>query len=458
MKIMKKLFLYLAIPFSLQAQSDSLKVTFSEEKVEKFEKTTLIDEYEKAFGGNRVVKSGLRMRFLSQPIFGQIDAFQTQYEQKLCPSFSTITKLGLSNSSMNPNFELEVRKYKNVKISNISGKYTSLFINTNTYSQPQPSNQNDFSSIGSIFIHSAGSRDYYFSKGALGISKGVQFANALAFGIKAGFKFGNKSFIDSRNNWVYGGKSNLTVIPFISSYSEAGFGLLFPTKKKPAANSCEFLGCNYEVNNMWKLNLANIFYLDKYEMNGTVDIAFEKKIGKSPFSINSNLIINLNFQNTYIANGVRDTLIYDKKETDRYLIWEYFKENVQMWETGAIINEQIRFYPSQIKRNSLKNTTSNLNGLFMGAFCEFGFRSRFFKDKPLVSVNELNRIARKRNIGIVFGYQSKVSRKSFIEFLGHFGVFQMSDYQPFYPINASSFNRDSNYLNLGGAIKLGLAK
>ena len=108
---MKKLILFLSIPFSLHAQSDSLKVTFSEEKVEKFEKTTLIDEYEKAFGGNRVVKSGLRMRFINNPINGGIDVNQFQFEQRFKENLSLTLKLG-GQSSKNAPVGIELRKYK----------------------------------------------------------------------------------------------------------------------------------------------------------------------------------------------------------------------------------------------------------------------------------------------------------------------------------------------------------
>lgn len=50
---MEKVILFLGISFSLHAEIDSLKTTYTEEKVEKFEKTTLIDEYDIAFGGNK---------------------------------------------------------------------------------------------------------------------------------------------------------------------------------------------------------------------------------------------------------------------------------------------------------------------------------------------------------------------------------------------------------------------
>jgi hypothetical protein len=89
---MKILFLFLSISFSLQAQSDSTNITFSEEKVEKFEKTTLVDEYEKAFGGNRVVKSGLRIRIET---LGNGKGANLQYEQKLGKAISLLGSLSV---------------------------------------------------------------------------------------------------------------------------------------------------------------------------------------------------------------------------------------------------------------------------------------------------------------------------------------------------------------------------
>lgn len=63
-----------------QTHTDSLQLNYSEETVTEFKKTTLIDEYEKAFGGHRLVKSGLRLA--GGQLENQNSFAQLQFEKK----------------------------------------------------------------------------------------------------------------------------------------------------------------------------------------------------------------------------------------------------------------------------------------------------------------------------------------------------------------------------------------
>jgi hypothetical protein len=250
---MKKLFLFLSISFSLQAQSDSLKVTFSEEKVEKFEKTTLIDEYEKAFGGNRVVKSGLRVRFTNPESFPRSLPL-IQLEQKIGKQFSIIGSVAGGFSSgpgTQINASIEGRWYYTMKkeiqsqkkLQNITGNFLA-------FNFKSPENYSSFINgiNGSRLIQIPFYPNTLMINGekTYSIIWGKQLGNILEIGLKAGLKGINLKFWGYQPPFNYDNSGRKF---FLSTHSQVGIGVLFPNgvRKK---SSCEFLKCNYDLNSI----------------------------------------------------------------------------------------------------------------------------------------------------------------------------------------------------------------
>src|SRR6218665_2555680 len=198
---MKKLIAYfiLLLPLLVEAQTDTVKVSYSEEKVESFEKTTLLDEYEKAFGGNRVVKSALRLNF-EKNLFGMETQFapyriyssqpmpQIQYEQKIGIDKSLITGIQWGRAPFLPNFnvDLEGRWYYKMKSrikaglqkANITGKYLSLRAEFNPF--------RNHSTQGDIYITNYES--IFKSHSSYSLNWGIQFGNFLNYGFAMGLK------------------------------------------------------------------------------------------------------------------------------------------------------------------------------------------------------------------------------------------------------------------------------
>ena len=299
MKIMKKLIILLAMSFSLHAQTDSTKVTFSEEKVEKFEKTTLIDEYEKAFGGNRMVKSGLRV-FATDPGLLNSNLLGIQLEKKIGKSFSLIAEAGymfnMNTSQSSLEGSMEARYYFNMKNriknglqkSNITGNY--IAIKYQVFENEIPNYYRMVNLLGSRYQVIGGFVDGIFlEKSNISLKFGKQFGNTLNLGFQFGVKKGY--IIDQSNSYKDYGKNKFPF--FVSMQNQVGFGLLSPNERSKSKDYCEFLKCNFNNKDLFKLNINNTLYIDKSTQDIKLDLAFEQKIANSAFSINSNLFQGL---------------------------------------------------------------------------------------------------------------------------------------------------------------------
>lgn len=259
---MKNLIIYLILLFPLfaKAQTDSTKVSFSEEKVENFEKTTLIDEYEKAFGNNRVVRSSLRVSLsglpstlLSSQVQYPIRNFirdlnpVLQFEQKISVDKSLIASFSGNRHKddlfWNADIGLEGRWYYQMRERveagkqqpNITGRYISLKVEANPYR---------YNPIYEVF-REFGVRTFMFrATSTYSFNWGWQFGNNVNYGLSIGLKHGNKAIISDKNYWVDGTLSSKTTNTFfISTKAQAGLGLFLPLKKRTANNYCDFLQC-----------------------------------------------------------------------------------------------------------------------------------------------------------------------------------------------------------------------
>jgi len=451
---MKKLLILLAISFSLHAQSDSLKVTFSEEKVEKFEKTTLIDEYEKAFGGNRVVKSGLRIRLLPN-YFDEYSSLMVQYEQKIGPSFSIIAspKLALRKTSERI-FNLEARYYTNPKkaVSNINGRFISTF-GSALYLQNHPFlsgyllENNEASFIPS-------QKRMFKEKYIFGAKFGTQFNNLLEIGISTGLKFGQITEVNTQSELVFGQSKNVT--PFLSISSQLGVGFLFPKQSKIRNEKCEFLKCNYTKVSLLKLNLIEAIYVDKYFQRIKGDIAYERKLGLTPISLNTTLLYEFTANKHFAIKNIKDTLINISLNPHKYdlemLYYDKQYENQKTKNTfGKIIaSSQLRYYVGQWRK--LKNgiVANNLNGLFLGMEYSYKVENFVFKDE---NKSKLFASRNSSNLGWILGFQTLTNKNIFFEFAGFFG-FSWEDSK------LNQYNRNNSFspLNINSSVKIGLAR
>ncbi len=457
MKIMKKLIILLAMSFSLHAQTDSTKVTFSEEKVEKFEKTTLIDEYEKAFGGNRMVKSGLRV-FATDPGLLNSNLLGIQLEKKIGKSFSLIAEAGymfnMNTSQSSLEGSMEARYYFNMKNriknglqkSNITGNY--IAIKYQVFENEIPNYYRMVNLLGSRYQVIGGFVDGIFlEKSNISLKFGKQFGNTLNLGFQFGVKKGY--IIDQSNSYKDYGKNKFPF--FVSMQNQVGFGLLSPNERSKSKDYCEFLKCNFNNKDLFKLNINNTLYIDKSTQDIKLDLAFEQKIANSAFSINSNLFQGLKNWKISEISHYKDTTFVSPDGTEykgNIAVFSQRKYNNLNYEIG--LKEQLRYYIGQKKKILAGKQGNNLNGLYSGL--EYLYQINKTLNGKIINLSFPNRTDLQAISGII-GYQTLTNKNSFLDINIALGFESIKSF------GQSDLPRDwFNQTHFEIGIKLGLAK
>ncbi|MFY7911825.1 MAG: hypothetical protein ACOVO2_19845 [Emticicia sp.] len=402
---MKKLLIFIFFPLFSFAQTDSVKVSFSEEKVEQFEKTTLLDEYDKAFGGNRIVKSAVRLNLQSG--IDEKPILSLQFEAKIQNDKSITIWCGQGIASSSPNlniglesrwfYEMKNRVKRKIQNANLTGNYLSLRAVYSPYSEPN-------------YYKNGGGYTYNMIEpnAAFSVNWGKQFGNNLDFGLSAGVKQGKETYINSRGDLVNNDSSPTSHTWFVSTTSRMGLGLYFPHKKQLPNNYCEFLHCNYEVKKLLKVNINNAIYADKYNQSIRGDISYEHKIASSAFSINSNLVLSFTNKRNFQQIGRRDSVT--KKDNGFSIlqipVFSSLKQNTSIFTLE--IHEQVRYYIYMKQRISKGKSANNLNGIYTGL--HFSYRNNIGSLAP-----ENFYYSPKTTLGITYGYQTQTNKKSFLD-------------------------------------------
>jgi hypothetical protein len=399
---MKKLFIILFIPLFVNAQTDSVKVSFSEEKVEKFEADKLEEEL-----SYRSVKSALRvnMNWAAQPIsFG--DVLSLDYEQKVRSSFSIIGALKLNAKSAS--FQIEPRWYfdmnkrirEGLQKPNISGNYVSLSFHKN--------NLRDTEMLLSPI--------YSYRKSSFSLNIGKQFTNLLNFQLAFGYKNTRNSYFE-KDKWLNNSKSENDNTWFIQLQNRVGFGFLFP-REKNSRKGLRFLTPNEDINSLTKLSFSS-FYFDKQSQNIELSAAYEHRLGNSYFS--SNTIIDGRYSN-YIGFqhiATKDTLLFSKDKTFPLRVYGNTPFRIKRTEFRFI--QQIRYYPFKSKNIREGRSGRDFNGIYIGSQVSY-----FYTDGTKQSIDFDPKISH-YNLGIVAGIQEKFKNKVFFDFGMAYQLKKLSD-------------------------------
>ncbi|HEY1054877.1 MAG TPA: hypothetical protein VGE24_07065 [Emticicia sp.] len=434
---MKKLIVILMMlqPVLIKAQTDSVKVSFSEEKVENFQKTTLIDEYEKAFGNNRLIKSALRVAYNpSATIFsanqGQVvDGVHCKYpdnilqfEQKIGVDKSLIASFFMNRKSndlvWNTNISLEGRWYYQMKKRinegkqqpNITGVYMSLRGESNSYeynlTAPVAS---DKILLPTVMFRATSTYSFNW---------GWQFGNGLDYSFSVGIKHGDKATIGSEKNWINEKQSFIKgITPFITTNAQIATGIYFPFRRRVANNRCDFLQCNYEVKQLFKVNVNNAFYFDRYNQQTKFDVAYERKIGRSPFSVHSNIITGFSNYTTYKPTGLKaDTTFNEQGDITSIMTRPTYSSKLQnLFSYNFEITEQFRYYINMKKHVAEGKSASNLSGTYIAILSSYRTQRGKGYSADLTSVSYLNTTINQLSMGVSFGNQIQTNHNSFLD-------------------------------------------
>ena len=233
-------------------------------------------------------------------------------------------------------------------------------------------------------------------------------------GLKRGIAINNYSFPENLN------LNKIKHQIFLTSQNQIGLGIFLLRKKKINTNYCEFFKCNTNINNLWKLNLNNAFYLTKSVQNLKLDIAYERKIGKSPFSLNSEIVLALKNLSVPILESYKDTTVIGQNgEIYPFKIAVYSKNETHQPTFSVGIKEQLRYYIGMKDRINKGIQGNNFNGIYSGLeyllnFSKVSYQTNLIGTMP-TSVNL-------RALSVISGYQTQTNKNAYLDINFAFGV------------------------------------
>lgn len=406
---MKKLLLLIFFPLITFAQNDSVKVFFSEEKVENFEKTEIISISER-MGVKRPVKAALKVGVEITPFIAanSSSGLFCSYEQKIKDVFSINVSLKIlpKNSDFPFYFEVEPRWYFTMKSRvmkeshsyNITGKYISLRYRRGNYRTSE-----------SLFTPDTP----YFESSNYSLNLGQQFGNNLDISILAGIKNIRKSFIDNRGFIRNNEQSQKSNVWYIASCFRMGLGLNYPKIKPQKIEKFEKIALpsnNFDINRLFKIDLANILYVDKFSQLLKADFGFERRISNTLFSTNTMVVGTINHFKTFNQIGKMDSTIGNYK----YPVAIWSKEQKNNFYTNFQFTQQLRYY---MKRKELRKGKSgkNFNGFYTGLEATY-LKSSLVNnshDDSFFSKQLKNKLV--LGVGGIVGFQNQFNNKVFFD-------------------------------------------
>jgi hypothetical protein len=475
---MKKLLFILFIPLFVNAQTDSVKVSFSEEKVEKFEKTTLMDEYDKAFGVNRKVNAALKLGL----DFAEVNTNNLfiNYEKKIGKAFSM--NLGVRTGKINPEtsrimleprwyFKMKKRMDSGLQGNNLNGDYLGIRFDSGS----EEANYTFGTSLNYTFLYGtrfiwgipfgfSSKRESPFSSlNRFTLNYGKQFGKTVDFTLSLGYQTINEQvFTANRFSTIfprtktggYGYGFERASTWFLSSNTRLSLGVFLPIENREELSyKCDFLLCNYDVKRLLKLNMSQLFYIDKYGYKVFLNGEYEIKLGKLPLSLNTAVTLDYNMLKNVAIKSYRDTIINGYKSRVDYV---FEKERVENHLGTVKISEQLRYYVGMKNRVRKGKSANNLSGLYLGFAANYLLRY-----EAEINPNSVNyfRITddfwfdtSKFSYNFSIGYQRQTAKNAFIDYGFRF------QRRKTYFIDIDGTSKTSKYLNSNFYLKFGIAR
>lgn len=405
---MKKLLTIIFFPLFSYAQTDSVKVSFSEEKVDTFAKTEVIN-FADRIGPNRKANAALKFgAALGSTILRttQTELFAA-YEQKFCNNFSISIALNFNGNykpfiaEISPRwyFDMQKRTSQGLQASNFYGRYLGL-----RYKNRRTKN----SSVLDVYNLP------YLETSMISLDFGKQFGNILDISLSAGFKSVQETFLDSRGVLINSKLSPKNSTWFVASNFRIGLGEFFPRITKQPSQKFEklnFSDNNYDTNKLLKINSVNLISIDKYSQFLKVDIAYERRIKESPFSLNSTFVGQFNHFLYFGQKGNIDTTYTYNKTT----IPTWQPTRINNFYTSIELSEQLRYYFSKNREIRKGKSGRNLNGPYTGIEANFTFS----KIENTANNNEYftKRLSpgNKYGLGVILGVQNQFKNNIFFD-------------------------------------------
>lgn len=384
------LFLLLLFAYKSVLAQDNSKITFSEEP-DTLVKQRFIDRYENVFmtkvPGRHMFKIGLD--FYHKDVFGFVSpeiqniTYGFGYEYKLFPAFSIGTNFSINGGWISDNKLNSSTVLQGAISGNVYGRW--YYDMKRRIEEGKSANNFSGNFLALVTERRWEYRPHLFRLNQIGVEFGMQrrFLNysRLEFAIGVYYqKFSNGYYVADALN------STGKVTDFeISTRSSLGmaFGDWKRTSNIPI---CEILYCDEFLGDQWKI-LWPILRLSNHMTNGTIGVAYEKKFGKSPLSVNAQVL-------TDYRRSRSDAIIASHAVTSM---------NYQIQPSL-----QLRYY--FLQRRSIRKGTggNNLSGLYFGPYFDYiKYVSKVWAESR--STNE------HLGPGFSLGYQKTLFRRAYLD-------------------------------------------
>ncbi|MFY7911826.1 MAG: hypothetical protein ACOVO2_19850 [Emticicia sp.] len=355
---MKKLLIFIFFPLFSFAQTDSVKVSFSEEKVDTFTRTEVISISQK-LGVMRAAKAGQRIGFETTPLVIQNSPFYFNYiyEQKILKEFSILLGLKYSYAYKPFIYEIEPRWYfqmkRRVKMGlqayNLHGYYISF-----RYKQARGKDNQPF-----LFSYNS-----YFETSTFAINYGYQAGNILDLSVSAGMKNVSEVSTNSKGWLTHNSQSPKNQTWFLASNLKLSFGNSYPKTKTDKFGKLLITDNNFEKNRLLKINASDLFSIDKYSQFIKADVDYEHRIGNTYFSSNTSFKGVFNHFKFFSSKGSIDTTFNNVVFEKRFPIWN--AQKVSNYYTNIQLSEQLRYYITKARDVKKGRSGKNFNGVYLG--------------------------------------------------------------------------------------------
>jgi hypothetical protein len=369
----------LLLSFCAAYSQDSTEIKFSEEQ-DTLVQQRFIDRYENVFMTKVPTRHmfKLSLTFVPNYLFAvdnnavQTTSYGLGYEFKISPILSVGTDVFINGGwggaigfvgALDGNiygrwyYDMRHRINEGINVNNFTGNYVAVI---------------------------AGKRwgksetDYQLS--SIGIEFGLQrrFLNngRIEFAIGASYQQYSKGHYPIQLGYGVHKASDFAIA------SRTSMGLAFGDwKRNKNIEMCEVLRCDENISQQWKLLWPKI-YLSSQFIQGTIGLAYERKFGSSPVSVNAQVITALNEPASYP---------------------KIISNDVQVWPSL-----QLRYYLDQ--KQAIRNGKGgqNLSGLYLGPHSDFVF----YQSETIYGEG---RPKRHLGLGAAAGFQQTLFGKAYVD-------------------------------------------
>jgi hypothetical protein len=426
------------------AQKDSINI-HSHSEVGELEKQTFIDEYDFVFLNKEPLRfmakwnaaAALPVLSTDWQLLGGGEGFdnfrlEAALEVRIAPAFSVNGLVSAEMAGEDNNFfdnvvlGLEPRYYFNQKRRIRQGKSAN--------------------NLTGAYVGAAMSRETnLFKFSFLPPGEPYNFHNYAAY-LRAGFqqRIFKSGYIDF--SWGLGAQTITTIIiapdqqvSYLRKWREQfnqrltmGWAFGSPKTGKRENRSCDFFKCYREENSLLKIDLLNLVrQLNFQQQSGKISLAYERKIGGSPFSIQVGADV--------LAAHIRQN------------------ENVIQKGIGGGASLESRWYYSLKKRIATGKSGNNLSGHFVGLHVGY---SASKETNLLIDIDPIF-INRSLRVVPIWGMQYRIFNTGFFEYrvgVGLSNYYSDTDYfRPEPPIFTDPPSFTGNELTFLSELKIGFA-